>query len=75
MSRSRKKNPIHGITTCESEKKDKKIWHGKMRAAERDRLINDPESVTTIANDVCQKYAMGKDGKTYSPQWDKVYRK
>ena len=75
MSRSRKKTPIHGICICASEKKDKKIWHGKMRAAERDRLINDPESVTTIANDVCQKYAMGKDGKAYMPDFAKGMRK
>lgn len=65
MSRSRKKSKIHGITTAESESVDKRIWHKRMRAAERDRLITDPESEPTHQNEVSSTYAMAKDGKHY----------
>jgi hypothetical protein len=65
MSRSYKKNKIHGYTTCDSESVDKRIWHKRMRARERDRLITDPESEPTHENEVSSKWDMGKDGKTY----------
>jgi hypothetical protein len=65
MSRSYKKNKIHGFTTCDSESVDKRIWHKRMRARERDRLITDPESETTIEDEVSSKWGMGKDGKMY----------
>ena len=65
MSRSRKKTKIHGITTAESEAEDKRIWHKRMRARERDRLIADPESEPTHENEVSSKWAMAKDGKRY----------
>lgn len=65
MSRSRRKAKVHGITCKESESADKKIWHGRMRAAERDRLIADPESETTHRNEVSSVWAMAKDGKHY----------
>jgi hypothetical protein len=75
MSRSRKKNPISGITTCRSEKSYKKAWHSIMRQMERVRLKTNPDSVTTVENDACEPYCMGKDGKHYMPEWAKVYRK
>lgn len=65
MSRSRKKTKIHGITTAESEAEDKRIWHKRMRARERDRLITDPESEPTHKNEVSSKWTMAKDGKGY----------
>lgn len=65
MSRSRKKTKIHGITTAESEAVDKRIWHKRLRARERDRLISDPESEPTLENDVSGVWDMAKDGKKY----------
>lgn len=75
MSRSRKKTPIHGMTACESEKKDKRIWHKRLRTAERDRLITDPESEPTKFRQVSQIGAMGKDGKCYMTDFEKGMRK
>jgi hypothetical protein len=31
MSRSRRKTPIVGHTTCGSEREDKKLWHQRWR--------------------------------------------
>jgi len=39
MSRSVRKNPIMGITTCRSEKEDKQIWHKRWRRRERIVLL------------------------------------
>jgi hypothetical protein len=65
MSRSRKKTKIHGFAVCDSEAQDKRIWHKRMRARERDRLITDPESEPTHEDEVSSTWSMGKDGKTY----------
>ena len=35
MSRSRRKTPIVGHTTCGSEREDKKLWHQRWRTRER----------------------------------------
>lgn len=43
MSRSRKKNPITGITTAETEKKFKQQEHSRERAAVRDALRTEKE--------------------------------
>ena len=39
MTRSRRRTPIYGCTSCDSEKQDKAVWHGRMRATERDLLL------------------------------------
>lgn len=75
MSRSRKKTPIHGIAACDSEAKDKRIWHKRMRTHERDRLIVDPEGVQTNRHDVSSRWKMGKDGKGYFPEHEEYMRK
>lgn len=75
MSRSRKKTPIHGIAVCESEKKDKRIWHKRMRTHERDRLIVDPDGVQTHHKAVSNRWTMGKDGKGYFPEHPEMMRK
>lgn len=67
MSRSRKKTKIHGIASPDSEAIDKRIWHKRMRARERDRLIIDPESEPTHQKEVSNPWSMGKDGKLYWP--------
>lgn len=73
MSRSRRKNPILGHTTCHSERDDKQIWHKRMRAQERTalssaRVIEDFEShLPLLENQVSDVWCMGKDGKQYWP--------
>jgi hypothetical protein len=66
MSRSRRKTPIIGMAGNKSEKKDKKIWHSRMRARERDKLksLIDPDNyITTLIQDVSNVWNMTKDGK------------
>lgn len=64
MARSRRKNPICGITTARSEKQDKKIWHSRMRAATRTHLASgrDPD-VMPIEREVSNVWSFDKDGK------------
>jgi hypothetical protein len=38
MSRSLRKTPIFGHTTARSEADDKRLWHKRWRASERDQL-------------------------------------
>lgn len=75
MSRSKKKTPIHGMTTCVSEKKDKRLWHKRMRTHERDRLITDPDGVQTHKYAVSDPWTMGKDGKYYWHKHPDLMRK
>ena len=72
MSRSYKKNPIRGCTTCHSERFDKIIWHKKWRLKERLKLaalkVNDLDNhTTTLPEEVSNIWSMGKDGKYYFP--------
>ena len=73
MSRSRRKTPIFGHAMSVSESEDKKIWHRRMRSAERSRLVKsisrDPEAhVTTSEKQVSNPWDMSKDGKYYWPE-------
>ena len=43
MSRSRRKTPIVGHTTCRSEREDKKLWHQRWRTHERTALASELE--------------------------------
>lgn len=46
MSRSRRKTPIVGHTTCRSEREDKKLWHQRWRTHERTALASaSPEAL------------------------------
>ncbi|MGQ3891197.1 hypothetical protein [Legionella sp. CNM-4043-24] len=70
MSRSHRKNPIMGITTCASERQDKKIWHQRWRARERTSLnrisFEDLDSYLPLSEkEVSNVWQMGKDGKQY----------
>lgn len=62
MSRSRRKKPICGFTTCRSEKDEKKIWHRELRRKARQQLINTGE-VDIEKRHVSDPWRMGKDGK------------
>lgn len=64
MSRSRRKTPIFGNTTCRSEKEDKKIANQQLRARVRDALITE-EEVMPAVREVSNVWSFGKDGKNY----------
>lgn len=69
MSRSFKKTPITGYSLAESEKRDKKIWHGRARAIERDRLkysvLSEEDHLSTADKEAGSVWDMAKDGKQY----------
>ena len=72
MSRSRRKTPIVGHTTCRSEREDKKIWHQRWRTLERTALTSaSPEALNAhlplLENQVSNVWSMGKDGRAYWP--------
>jgi hypothetical protein len=63
MSRSRRKTPICGITTAESEKKDKRIANRKLRRRVRAALHADPDAPLPLLREVSDPWLMDKDGK------------
>lgn len=65
MSRSKRKKPIFGITTSESEAEDKRLWHKRMRARVREQLHHEPDPQPIHENAVGSVWAMSKDGKHY----------
>lgn len=68
MSRSRRKTPVYGFCGAKSEAVDKRIWHQRWRARERDRLRTlcaEDEHLTTRQEEVSNPWAMAKDGR----QW------
>jgi NAD(P)H-nitrite reductase large subunit len=80
MSRSRRKTPILGTTTAESERYDKKTWHRAFRRAIKN-LLSKPwlEEEIGNSNDIrnnSSDWNMSKDGKTwYHNATDKDMRK
>ncbi len=72
MSRSRRKIPIMGHTTCRSERQDKKLWHQRWRTRERTLLAGmSPEEwdshLGVLEDEVGSVWSMGKDGRSYWP--------
>lgn len=72
MSRSRRKTPIVGHTTCRSEREDKQLWHQRWRTRERTALSSaSPDALNAylplLENQVSSVWAMGKDGRSYWP--------
>lgn len=72
MSRSRRKTPIVGHTTCCSEREDKELWHQGWRTRERTALASaSPEALSAhlplLENQVSSVWSMGKDGRSYWP--------
>ncbi len=72
MSRSRRKTPIVGHTTCGSEREDKKLWHQRWRTRERTALTSaSPEALSAhlplLENRASSVWSMGKDGRSYWP--------
>jgi len=72
MSRSRRKTPIVGYTTCRSEREDKKLWHQRWRPHERTALTGaSPDALSAhlplLEKQVSNVWMMGKDGRHYWP--------
>ena len=64
MSRSRRKNPIRGNTTAESEKHSKLKANRKLRRLTKETLKNRKE-VLPLLREVSDKWNFEKDGKKY----------
>lgn len=69
MSRSRKKHPITGFTTCKSEKQDKRIYNRiirhKVNAILKNEDLDELEDfIEPDKNEIMNRWSMGKDGKT-----------
>lgn len=73
MSRSRRKTPICGFTTIESDKWFKAKEHRRERAAVRAALVHEQDAPDT--REFGNPWASGKDGKQYCHTWEKVWRK
>lgn len=64
MSRSKKKTPVVGTTTSETEKDDKRKANRKLRRATKIEVHKEKE-VLPEAREVSNVWAFGKDGKRY----------
>jgi hypothetical protein len=66
VSRSRKKTPIGGITTAESEKRHKRLSHKNFRAKQRQALLSgNPAELPVKMRDAVNPWSGDKDGKSY----------
>jgi hypothetical protein len=88
MSRSKRHAPIRGLT-ADSEKDDKKILHGKLRAKLRVALrkmlleLSSEEYIAPNYDEVHNKWIMAKDGNLHffpkrgedKNEFDKMMRK
>lgn len=79
MSRSYKKTPISGITTCRSEKQDKRIANRIHRRNIKQIINTNPELYTHTSRREFRHnniWSFGKDGKSYiGNRWPKYLRK
>jgi len=74
MSRSRRKTPIAGTTTADSEKWWKGWWHRRFRRAER-RAIQRGDEVMPHVRELSNPWLAPKDGKHHYPDdgfWDQA---
>lgn len=72
MSRSRRNTPIFGMSTCRSERQDKVLWHGRLRAQTRTAMT--PRTADELLDHVLPEerhvsnvWAMAKDGRQWWP--------
>ena len=63
MSRSRRRTPVCGITTADSEKQDKRIANRKLRRKVRVAIRADAEVELPARREVSNPWCMDKDGK------------
>ena len=69
MTRSRKRTPIAGITTAETEKDDKRRANRTLRAAVRGAIAAGAEVMPEL-REVSNEWSFAKDGKRYRPGAD-----
>lgn len=62
MTRSKRKSPIRGVTSSDSEKADKLASHRKVRRAVRQAVPTESE-VMPLENELTNSFSMSKDGK------------
>lgn len=74
MSRSRRKMPITGMTTADSEKQDKRLANRKLRRKVRQVLPEEPEVLPDL-REVSDPWTMDKDGKKWIDPDSKEMRK
>ena len=75
MSRSKRKTPKCGNAGCRSEKQDKRICNRMFRR--KARQVDDPDAKPVYAEEIMDRWAMGKDGKhRFDPHnWPQGMRK
>lgn len=64
MSRSRRRTPVRGISTADSEKEDKRIANRRLRRTVRAAIRVDAEGELPARRAVSNPWCMDKDGKT-----------
>ncbi|PKH51257.1 hypothetical protein CXF68_11455 [Tenacibaculum sp. Bg11-29] len=65
MSRSKKKNKIHGNTTAKSEKENKQDANRKLRRTTKQK-VSSGETILPKLREVSNIWNFNKDGKTYN---------
>lgn len=65
MSRSRRKTPIRGMSSADSEKQDKRMANRKLRRRVRSVLRVEPEAPLPRLREVSNPWSMDKDGKRF----------
>lgn len=64
MARSYRHTPIFGITTCRSEKTDKRLANRKLRRAQV-RAADGGAEILPLLREVSDVWGFGKDGRRY----------
>lgn len=73
MSRSKRKTPIFGNCTAESEKQDKRRCNRAQRRMSREQLAANPEQYQPASkHEALDVWLMNKDGKRFYQQWTPV---
>jgi len=75
MSRSRRKTPIIGWTTADSEKQDKRLANRRLRHRVRQTLRVNPHAELPLLREVSNVWLMDKDGKQRIGVNSKLMRK
>lgn len=75
MSRSRRKNPIIGITTAETEKKNKLEANRKLRRLNRIKIHKGDFELFQL-REISNVWMFDKDGKQYleKPYWKDIMK-
>ena len=63
MARSKRKTPVRGVTTAESEKADKVASHRKLRRVAKQAITPELETPLPVERGLTNPWSMAKDGK------------